>query len=284
MNSHAYIGYSFQKLFIWKYWTLRRFLGEVRRTSAWSQKSEILKTRSLKGSCGGPALIAATGPSHDEVPDLVFEFFKNRKSIFGVNNYILSDKGVRFPPTYQFIIDNAFIRNRDIATEKHSMANVINSVRPDYIVQVAGAQDYLRDYPRININGHVLPSFIKSIDPTKVCGFVPNTTLFAISLAIYLGFSPIFVTGFDYDQFKEAKVNFNLEGIYVEDISPFKSGPDRNKWEGRENSCDLFGSVAYLIETTKLFQGHDVKLIGDKGVVDTFERIDIDSLLQFILK
>ena len=284
MNSHAYIGYSFQKLFIWKYWTLRRFLGEVRRTSVWSQKSEILKTRSLKGSCEGPALIAATGSSLGEVPDLVFEFFKNRNSIFGVNNYILSDKGVRFPPTYQFIIDNAFFRNRDLTTEKHSMASVISSVRPDYLVQVVGSQDYLSNYPRINIHGHVLPSFTKSIDPTKVCGFVPNTTLFAISLAIYLGFSPIFVAGFDYDQFKEAKVDLDLKGIYVEDISRFKSGLDRNIWEGRENSCDLFGSVAYLIETTKLFQAHDVKLIGDKGVIDTFKRISLDSLLQFILR
>ena len=280
MNSHEFIGYSIRKLIIWKYWTLRRFLGEVFRTKPWMNRSTLSRTRSLKGKYSGPAFIGATGPSLNEVPAFVFEYFSSKAAIFGVNHYVLTSQGQKYPPTFQIIIDQAHFNQTAKYPIESKFQDILKSHPPKFLIQIAGSQDFLEGTPRIDILGHVLPSFVSTIDPTQVCGFVPNSTLFAISTALHLGFSPIYVGGFDYDQFRHAFVDLENGGVYLEEYHAYNTGRERETWPGRENATDLLNSTAFLIYSTRLFRDFDVRLIGNKGIIDTFRRETLYNLDQ----
>jgi len=234
----------------------------------------------LKGKYSGPAFIGATGPSLNEVPEFVLEYFSTKNAIFGVNHYVLTSKGQKYPPTFQIIIDQAHFNQTAKYPIESKFQDILKSNSPKFIIQIAGSQDFLDNIPRIDILGHVLPSFIRTIDPTKVCGFVPNSTLFAISTALYLGFSPVYVGGFDYDQFRHAFVDLENGGVFLEEYHAYSTGREREKWPGRENASDLLNSTAFLIYSTRLFRNSDVRLLGDKGIIDTFKRETLHNLDQ----
>ncbi len=284
MQIHSYTAHSPVKALLWQIHSLRRLLGELKRLPPLPHRGVLKNSRMLKNSRSGPAIVAATGPSLNSIPEELLLYFKNNDALFGVNHYLLTDKGQSVAPTYQVLIDDYhFTKKGSLDPVELEFRQQLKKVNIKYIVQRYSTMRLNDHSDQIFIFGHVLPGISRSINPLRVVGFVPNSSLFAISIALYLGFSPIYVTGLDYDYHKY--IAFDGDTLVLKRHHSYESGMHSKPWLGRENIPDLLDSIAFAVDSMKLLaKSRDVFVIGSEGSVDAFPRLSLESLTSKYLK
>jgi hypothetical protein len=282
IGMYTYVGYSLKNVFLWKVAAIRRFLGELYKQRSFRNIHLLRKTRLLKNSRSGPALVCATGRSLNFCPEELIDFFYRQKSLFGISHYLLSNVGKRYPPNYQVLIDESHF-NLNYAKDKaeFEFQKSLKMSNIDNIILRHVSHNPIEGATSIPIWGHTMPGFTKKIDPTRTVGFMPNSSLLGIATALYLGYSPIFVVGLDYNY--HAFMNLEDNSAKLDGHHAYDSDVKNIALKGRERVPDLLGSIAWTIDRMNLLNSKkNVFTVGSFGSVDAFERISIDQLAMYV--
>jgi hypothetical protein len=285
-SPYTFIDYSIVSLIFWKYAILRKFLSTFVTVYLFSgNKRKLKKTKKIKGAFSGPALIAAGGPSLG-INDAVFDFFKSRNAIIGVNLFPLTDKGRKFPPDFLVICDAPFFRKN--TSEFEDFTDIVNGnltlKRTNFVIQPAEFDPFFSESTSIYINTNTLLSFSNSIDVTEINGLYPLTVYFAIASAIYLGFSPIYTVGFDANQFLTLKLEANDSHMKNSHYLGASKEETHRDYKHREKISDFLSFMSSSISFMKIFKRHDVFTLGDGSYVDTIPNVSEEEFLATINK
>ena len=209
---------------------------------------EFDKTRTLRDSRkGDTALILANGTR-------LIDGIKNGRQnfpqilsadVFCINHYILHEDLVGVKPDYYLLMDNDYYSQSSSEQSILSAMNgnhcsradakmildsanlvrekVFNLTDVKVFIPVKKFKHYCRHniYP---INGVCSPAVNNFSDVTRTLSWHCMTGYMAISLAIYLGYTDIYLAGFDNDSFKS--LEFDRESMsYQYDYSHFYSEP-----------------------------------------------------------
>jgi len=277
-SNHAYTEYSFTKTFIWKVGVLRRFLGDLKsgKKYLFTNLNKLNYKHKLKSP--KPALILAGGPSLNEIDDKFVTNFKNFGDIFSTNYFPFTKTGQNCEIDYHVMLDiGHFTKIPEVEVEKKFRNWLENEFNGKLITQIGAKVKYKGEI--IFIRGLVAPSFTRSINPMGlVVGFQPYTALYAISVAIWLGYKPIYVSGLDSSQ--HAFIIVNDSEVILSTHHADKSHPAAyKKWIGRPNSTSILSANAFVIEKMKLFRKYSVVLIGKGSHIDTISRASSDQII-----
>jgi hypothetical protein len=277
-TQHEYVGYSFRSLLVWKIATFRRFFNHERKYFRLRYILRLLNTWKMKNSKSGPALIAATGKSLLMIPDEILEEFTNRESLFGVNLYILSEKGKKFPPTYQIIADREGWIKVDKGNFHEFQTNgqeLINLKKIKYVIQPNYFENCFENQNTIYIHKNPLSEISRSIGICAPSGLPNLTTFFAIATAIHLGYSPVYVAGLDLDHFRY--LSFDGTSTLLNHHA-YQENEDDLKWANRETTVKVLNSSLYPMQALVKFKKHKVVILGENSLIDVLPKISIDKL------
>ncbi len=284
-KSHSYTGYSITKTVFWKIGVIRRLLGELKGNffQLFINLENLNSPHKLK--IDKPALICAGGPSLNELDENFFEKFSQFGSIFSVNYFPLTKIGSLSRIDYQIFLDDYLVKK----THADSMIDQFyfwkDNIFTGKIIKRVGTNRCNEDSKNFNKEIYLkclsAPSFTKNINPMKgAVGYPPYSTLFAISAAIWLGYSPIFVSGLDASEHSY---------LYIEDgkakLKPRhadKTYPYNNNFFGRPDALSVLASSAFVMESMKLFNKYKVYIVGDQSHIDTLPRLSPAEVLENI--
>jgi hypothetical protein len=282
MEENSYVGFSIRSSLYWKYSRLRTYLHNYRQVNISLMHRNLRASRVLKGTKSGPALIAAAGPSLSYIEDSTFLQFRRLGSLFGINHYLTTPVGKSTPPNYLVLNDEPFWKGGD-PSMINSLAQIcefIEAEKIDHIVQPAHMTKLFEGAKTIYFHGIPLTGMHlgHSIDRTNS---IPNITLFhAIATAKYLGYSPIYLAGFDLSYTKFLVTD--TEGYW---LLPHHHGsgfePRIPLSNFRRSLSDLFGSMAFQIHALKEFKDIAVQ-VGHASYIDTLPRITEKDLRSMI--
>lgn len=285
-TQHTYTGYSITQLIAWKISRLKNFIAVYVRYVLFKGVNKNLKTiRKYYKTKEGPALVAATGPSLEKIPLDILDFFAKKKALFGVNDYAITKKGYISPPEYQIICDDYFWhedQNSRAAELKEVTSKNLGSGRTFCIVQPYFKEEIIKSPETLYINTNSLPGFTKKIDISKTTGLPTMSTHFAIATAIYLGYSPIYVVGFDLNQFLSLKI---IDGqLVTQKIITANQITDTEYtfWKARESVSDFLSFTANAISSLKLFKNSEVVVLGEDSMIDTVNKISFSELQKIL--
>jgi hypothetical protein len=274
---HTYAEYSIKKILVWKIGVVRRLVGDARSNYRYLHVNlkKLNKVHKLK--VAKPALICATGPSLNNLNIKFFKDFKKFGDIFSINYFPFTTLGKQLDIDYQVILDVDFFKELPIDNvEKNFRIWLRNVFRGKIITQIGAKCDY--DNKLISIRGLTAPSFTNAIDPMKFfVGFPPYSTFYAISTAIWLGYSPIYIVGLDANQHKFIDVKEN--GVTLSDNHSDKFYPNLKFWSGRREVTSVLSSNAYVIEKLKLFKNFPVFIVGRGSHVDTLPKVSPSEVI-----
>ena len=275
-GNHAYTEYSFLKLIIWKLGVIRRLLGDIKNNRGILLVNLNKLNKEFKMRNPKPALICATGLSLNEIDLKFMNDFRTFGAIFSINYFPLTEIGSKCKIDYQSLLDNGLFKKVAYDATEISFRKWMNTEFDGTLITSYGRQTNYKGRT-IYIRGLVAPSFTKSINPMKVVGYPPYTTLFTVSTAIWLGYSPIYIIGLDSTQ--HAYLEVSNSGVMLND---HHAGPYAKKsiWNGRTDSLSVLSSNAFTIEKMKLFRKHNVFILGNSSHIDTLPRITPAEVLH----
>jgi hypothetical protein len=274
---YEYLGNSYRNLTKWKYYVLRNFLAQEKFNKNFKNKKKIEIIKKLKDSFHGPALIVANGPSLTRISEGVIQDFSDKKSMFTVNNFFDIKFNQRIIPNYHFICDNDYWNNSDPIKVNYreklkrlQFENDLVIIQPDYQEEFTGKNTlFIRKNP--------LTGFGKSINITKVNGLPNLTSFFAISTAIYLGYSPIYVVGLDLNYYKFVEyrndIGWVLRSHHANDFKLESYAP----WRYRETLLIVLNSNMMQIHYLSLFKNYDVIIANDAILSKEIQHISIEN-------
>ena len=282
-SNHAYTEYSLIKTFIWKIGVLRRLLGDISSSKKYlfTDLNKLNYKHKLKSP--KPALILAGGPSLNEIDHEFVTNFKKFGDTFSTNYFPFTKTGQNCEIDYHVMLDiGHFTEIPEEEVEKKFRNWLKNEFNGKLITQIGVKVEYKGE--TIFIRGLVAPSFTRSINPMGLAvGFQPYTALYAISVAIWLGYKPIYVSGLDSSQ--HAFIIVSDGEVILSTHHADKSHPAAfKKWIGRPNSTSILAANAYVIEKMKLFRKYSVVLVGKGSHIDTIPRVSLDQILTRHLK
>ena len=272
MEENTYTGFSIRSNIYWKYSRFRTWFHNYRTSEIQLMRQNLNATRLLRGTKSGPALIAATGPSLRQIDQSTLLYFRNLGSLFGINQYATSPKGELVPPNYLVLNDEPFWNdsNESVVGAVKRMKELILSSDIKCIVQPAHRKTLFQEAQTVFFHGIPLTGFHfgNRIDRLNS---LPNITIFqAIATAKYLGYSPIYLVGYDLTFVKY--LSTSSDGYSLE---PHHHGSEQEKSiplsSFRRSLSDLFGSMAFQIESLKQFKTTAVQ-IGYESFIDTLPR------------
>lgn len=277
-QSHSYVAYSVLRVFFWKIGVLRRFLGEFRRRPIVQTRKLRKQLKSYKVSLPKPALVCATGPSLQEMSlNQLLEFKNLGVEIFSVNHFPLTELGRHVEPEYQLALDYQHFEAQGSSPAEISFQRWLAQIYKGKLVLARGKK-FDTTATILEINGHCLPTFTKSVDPTRIVGFQPYTSLFAVSLALYLGYSPVYLLGVDASH--HAYLQINGDAVTLSSHHAYESFQGGRPWIGRKDVRSILSSNAFFIENCELFAGREVYILGNGSHVDSLPRVSIEHALD----
>ena len=223
---------------------------------------------SLKNKYKGQrCFIVANGPSL-RISDL--ERFRNRNEItFGMNRiYVLYDR-TEWRPTFYVTQDPTVIRACHTEMKQQTKYSVVFAKvpgEPQY--DIPGAININLDYR--NADRHIAPLFSEG----KECLFADGKTVTytALQLAVYMGFTAIYLVGAD--------CNYSKDN---ESISSH-SYPDKRMYDPRKVGMppDMEYSFRAYEAAEKYTESKGIKIYNATrgGMLEVFERVDLDSLFE----
>lgn len=276
-SPHIYAEYSIKKILIWKIGVIRRVVGDIRSNYRYLHVNLKKRNKSHKLKTAKPALICATGPSLNNLNINFFKDFKKFGDIFSINYFPFTKIGKQLEIDYQVLLDVDFFKELPIDNvDKKFRKWLKNEFRGKIITQIGVKNNY--DNELISIRGLTAPSFTNSINPMKLLvGFPPYSTFYAISTAIWLGYSPIYIVGLDANQHKF--IYIEEDGVKLSDNHSDNFYPNLKYWSGRREVTSVLSSNAYVIEKLKLFKNFPVFIVGRDSHVDTLPRISPNKVI-----
>jgi len=274
---HSYAHYSFLKVLIWKIGVLRRFIGDLRQLSVLdffklTQSNFIFKIPSPK-----PAFICATGPSINAVGKETMKSFAQLGAIFSINHFPITEIGKGIQIDYQIMLDSYHFTELTTDVSEINFRKWFGSKFNGVLVTTFNAKPRF-DGDIIRLNGLCLPSFTKSVNPMKFVGHQPYSVFYAISLALWLGYSPIYLIGVDASHHTKIKVEKN--GVTLGRHHAYDADLDGLPWKGRPNVSSILNSNAFFIQQLELFSKYPVFIIEGESHVDSLKRVSVDSVLR----
>ena len=254
---------------------LRRFFAFERYQRRTRPKNSTRRVKSLRGQMSGPALVIGNAPSSQELLDLDLEILQCQVTVLSQNFYFNTNLSKSLSPNYLFMCDELFWQEkysdyRNFVKTKQSLSNFL-LVQPDYLEALTFEESILR------IRKNPLTSFTNRISVTSgYCG-LPNYTIFyMISTALYLGYSPIFVIGSDFNHY--AFVDVTDHSVK---LRPHHSYPeDSYEWPNRTSLSRVLNANLQQINGLRLFNDKNVFTVGRKRPHDILPFISLTELVK----
>ena len=191
-------------------------------------KKGLKSIKRLKNTKTGPALVMANGPRLKST----IENFKinspeiyNVVSRFAINYYALGQDQIQIEPNYYVLTDPVDFRDPINSAHEKKLNARFTKLNESGIVCFYPVHYNIRDlqikYRNIQFTGFVniySPSSKNFSNATKIHGMPTLTGYYSIMLALHLGYSPIYIAGFDNDSFKTIRRMcnaFELEHNYT---------------------------------------------------------------------
>lgn len=170
------------------------------------QRRRLMSTRGLRGTCGSQeALIIATGPSALGLDThAALKMQARGGKIFALNFYnemTLSEKVI---PDFYVLTDPRWFDQASSDGRIEATWNYIKENSGIVIVAPATIEHIPLAVERscVFVNTIGLDGWTRNTDPTRARGYVGLTAFAAMAIAQFMGFSSIFLCGFDSDAFR----------------------------------------------------------------------------------
>jgi hypothetical protein len=188
-------------------------------------KNEFKKTKKLRDSQHGPALVMANGRRLKDGLEAGFERYPDlvNAKVMSINHFILHKNIVEVNPDYYLLLDPLYFNEdfsedfiaksaregdcsfedaqKDIFLSKKIKDLVVSDLSMKLFVPVGQHKKFDRDevFP---ILGHTSTASKNYIDITLTLGWRTLSAYVALSIAKYLGHNPIYTAGFDNDSWR----------------------------------------------------------------------------------
>jgi hypothetical protein len=256
--AYEYTGYSLSKLLKWKYYTLRHFLSREKSSLKNRKPEKLKKIRKLQNRMSGPAIIVGNGPSSLDLLNLDANTLQNKFTFFCVNFFLNSELAKAITPDYLVLCDGPFW-NKDFVGYRNKVLEA-QLEKNLVIIQPDNLETYGAETHTIYIRKNPLNGFTKSIAVDKRISGLPNYTAFyAVATAIYLGYSPIYLTGMDFNHYKFA--NLTPDGIILDPHHSYSES--RSAWNGRDTLSRLLSCNLHQMYSLNLFSEYSVSMVGN---------------------
>jgi hypothetical protein len=276
-RSHSYAHYSFLKVLVWKIGVLRRFLGELRRLSVLDFFRMTKLNYRFKISSPRPAFICATGPSINAIEKKTMKSFAEIGAIFSINHFPITKLGQGIHINYQMMLDAYHFNELNTDISETNFRKWFKLKFNGVLVTTFNSKPNF-DGDVIRLNGLCLPSFTKSVNPMKIVGYQPYTVFYAVSLALWLGYSPVYLLGVDATH--HSKINVGGTEVTLDRHHAYDANLDGLPWKGRPSVSSILNSNAYFIQQCQLFSKYPVFIIEGESHVDLLPRVSVDSILH----
>ena len=268
---------TFLELLSWKATMSRVFIGELRRYVTNFTFTKYRTLSKLKNSNSGVAVICALGPSIYENKSAMRKLLSKasaNKSLFVVNYYLLTEYS-DIKPTYQFLSDDYFF----YGDHTYQYVSLVEE-SPEITVLTRMANNHkFKNNKVIYFSGLNHPMSTKKINPKYIVGFSDATTLHAIAVAIFMGFSKIVLCGFDNNRFMQihssAPQEILFKGMRVYDSEVIE------KWGNNDSMIKILSSHLSILKSLNLFKDRDIVTIGRHSLVDIFPKIEVNEATKF---
>ena len=196
-------------------------------------RKDLKSIKKLKNTKMGPALVMANGP---RLKSAIENFKINSPEIcditskFAINFYALGQELIQIEPNYYVLTDPTEFHNPINSTHKNNLNKLFTKLNERKITCFYPVNFNIKNlqikYKNIQFIGFVniySPSSKNFSNATKIHGMPTLSAYYSIMLALHLGYSPIYIAGFDNDSFKTIRRvhnDFNLELNYIHFFGP----------------------------------------------------------------
>ena len=238
------------------------------------QRTEFNKTKSMEGTKKGQScFVFANGPSMNLLDtEKVLQYQKNGMDVFCVNSYIISDIADTVVPDYYVLSDERFFTNTETIIPANQIihklyhADIPVFVPATFLKSIHLTNKYIfndfGEYPSYNIN------------PLKPRGYVSMTAYKALAIACFMGYSPIYICGFDNDQFKSISVDEHnemwFEYAHYYDKIPMKQKASQFFTHG--SLANYLLDCSRLFKSLELFKNYYIVNLNTRGLIDVFTK------------
>ena len=238
----------------------------------------LRRTQRLKGSkVGKQALVLANGPSVAKLDPAKISRLQRESGleVFAVNSFISSPMADIVKPDYYLLSDPAFFQpdkfphltdrlTRDMT--RLAEADIPCFVPLERYNGVAFRQKY-GYYDRGNL-------FLNNITITGPRSYISMTSYKALAAACFMGYSQIFICGFDNDYFLNVVIDEHNEMYYIDRHFYDKPGatPTRVRDTDAHSMGELLYSHHFLFKDLEKFQQYPIVNLSKDSLVDCFPK------------
>jgi hypothetical protein len=264
---------------------LRVFLSLASSTIKMSaqERSRLKETKALKNSEKGKILVIGNGPSTGQMDIAkIRKFQENGGKISVMNNFWFGELDIE--PDFHFITDPAYWSNEAKESEKTGLKLITNYLERNkkcILVQPVNRDPLISNLQRIIFTDARSAAGLFWFDsPIRPQSAPSSVALLSISTAKFLGFSSIYIVGFDTDTYKHFFVTeknelhydastsyFYSQKIPHEKINSFNSGYGVINMKNLpiETISDaLFASAVFLRDLRKMNDGRIYNIGNDR--------------------
>lgn len=236
-------------------------------------------------------IIFANGPSVNNIDFEILNSIKIEKKIdyFCINNFLNSNAAAYISPDYYLIADPTYFKILEPWQEKFidiikSEEKVLLALRKNKITTFVPVD--FENFAKNDVNFHLFNSFchpsINNIkNPLLPLGCYPLAAMYALSIAIYMGYETVSIVGYDHSNFKN--ININIDNTLSERVEYFDS---RNNIDVQYPLTVYKNISEYLLEYSIIFEQYykynnlNIYNLNLDGYIDAFIKKDIFSILK----
>jgi hypothetical protein len=247
------------------------------------EKQIINKTKKLHNSKKGKKVfVFANGPSLQKIsPHKIQKYKKNGYDLIAINSYISSIFSQYINPDYYVLADPGYFSDYN-SNPKHFTSERIMGIQND-IQKIKNINSVLfipiQYYENIQHDKKL--AFINFRDPfssnvsliTKPPGYTTMTAYIALSIACYLGYSEIYIAGFDNSWFKSIEIDVNNE-MYLSNNHFYdnKSNIEKVSREDGENLGHFLFINHFLFKDLHKFNNFPIINLDPQSLTDAFSK------------
>ncbi len=259
------------RLLLYPYMNYKR--AALRKEYAETQDAEYI--RSLKGTKAGKrCFIIGNGPSltADDLNKL------KEEDTFAFNRIFYMFEKTDWRPTYYMCVDSGVLSLNMSEIEQLKLDNIILSYIAKNMIDMSKVNreriHFLYDYSRFKVNRFAFDKPYISEDVSEHFCFCFTVTFDAIQLAMYMGYSEIYLIGVDHNY----SVKADSKGRIIKDNSV------KDYFEGLEKTSitlmNYEATTAAFRAAREYADKHGVKVYNATrgGKLEEFERVELDSL------
>lgn len=240
--------------------------------------SYLRQTRRLKGSKKGKsAIVLANGPSVAKLdPQKIARLQQeNGFEVFAVNSYISSPLAGQVTPDYYLLSDPAFFFPEKYPHLTERLTRDMALLSQTGITCFVPLEHY-RTVPFRNKFGYYDRGnlFLNKITITGPRSYISMTSYKALAAACFMGYSQIYICGFDNDYFLNLVVDENNDMYYIDRHFYDKPGAEPSKVRDTHSGSvgELLYFHHYLFKHLEKFKPYPIINLNQQGLVDVFSK------------